>query len=106
MSHVPGLGNVTSTLFHCLTASRSSKPPSPDSFDVIVLEIEFSQGYLTVTDSCTNEIAFEDANKQYTLLQHSCKDLCPRCPGIADSVFTEIEERQRWALPHYSCKIL
>jgi hypothetical protein len=66
----------------------------------------FSQGYLTVTDSYTNEIVFEKGNKRYTLLQHSCKDLCPRCPGIGDLGFTEIEERQRWALSHYSFKVL
>jgi hypothetical protein len=66
-----------------LTTPRSSKPPFPDSADVIVTEIEVSQ--------------------RWALPQHSCK---PLCPSFAYLIVPEIEVSQRWALPQHSCKPL
>ncbi len=66
-----------------LTTPRSSKPPLPDSADVIVPEIEVRQG-------CA-------------LPQHSCKTFCP---SLADPIGVEIEVSQRWTLCQHSCKTL
>jgi hypothetical protein len=52
----------------CLTTPRSSKPPSPNSADVIGAEIEVSQ--------------------RCALCKHSCKALCPAC---SDQIPAEIE---------------
>jgi hypothetical protein len=51
-----------------LTTPRSSKPPSPNSADVIGAEIEVSQ--------------------RCALCKHSCKALCPAC---SDQIPAEIE---------------
>ena len=59
-----------------LTTPRSSKPPFPDSADVIGAEIEVSQ--------------------RWALRKHSSKALCP---GRSDLIVTEIEVSQRCALP-------
>ncbi len=66
-----------------LTTPRSSKPPFPDSADVIGAEIQVSQ--------------------RCALRQHSCKKLCP---GWSDLIAAEIEVGQRWALRQHSCNTL
>jgi hypothetical protein len=58
-----------------LTTPRSSKPPSPDSADIIGAEIVVSQ--------------------RWALLQHSCKPIYPAC---ADFIVAELEVIQ------HSCK--
>ena len=55
-----------------LTTPRSSKPPFPNSADVIAAEIEVSQ--------------------RCALPQHSCKTLCP---SLADLIVEKIEVSQR-----------
>jgi hypothetical protein len=62
-----------------LTTPRSSKPPFPDSVDVIVAEIEVSQ--------------------RCALRQHSCKPLCPGCLHVIPA---EIEVSQRCAFSTFS----
>ncbi len=71
------------TKARALTAPRSSKPPSPDSADVIAAEIEVSQ--------------------RCALRKHSCQALCL---GWPDPIETEIEVSERWALRQHSCKAL
>ncbi len=66
-----------------LTTPRSSNPPSPDSADVIGVEVEVSQ--------------------RWALRQHSCK---PLCPSLADPIVAEIEVHQRCAMRQHSCKPL
>jgi hypothetical protein len=66
-----------------LTTPRSSKPPSPDSADVIGAEIEVSQ--------------------RCALPQHSCKALRP---AWSDQIVADIEVSQRCALTQHSCKAL
>ena len=64
-----------------LTKSRISKPPFPDSADVIDSEIE--------------------VNQRWSLYKHFWK---PLCPSIADFIVTEIEVIQRYAQPQHFCR--
>ncbi len=66
-----------------MTTPRSSKPPSPDSVELIVAEMEVSQ--------------------RWALRQHTCQKLCP-C--IRDVIAVEDEVSQRWALRQHCCKAL
>ena len=79
-----------------LTTPRSSKPPSPDSADVIGAEIEVSQRCALPQHSCKAlgpvwsdfPIASEiEVSQRCALRQHSCKALCPACCNvIADEI--------------------
>ena len=88
---------------------RSSKPPFPDSFDLIVPEFEVSQrcalrqhSCKALCPACTNPIAVEfEVSQRWALPQHSCKTLCP---SIADVIAAEIEVSQRSEMCQHSCK--
>ena len=62
-----------------LATPRSSKPPLPDSADVIAAQIEVSQ--------------------RCALPQHSCKTFCPACAYLIPAA---IEVSERCALPQHS----
>ena len=95
-----------------LTTPRSSKPPFPDSAEVIATENEVSQrcalrqhSCKTLCPGCSNAIVLEiEVSQRSALPQHSCKALCP---VWSDVIFTEIKVHQRSALrQHSSCKPL
>jgi hypothetical protein len=83
-----------------LTTPRSSKPPFPDSADVIVAEIEVSQRCALRQHSCqalcpcwSDVIAVEiEVSQRCALRQHSCE---PACPSIADPIDAEIDVSER-----------
>ena len=95
-----------------LTTPRSSKPPFPDSADVIVAELEVHQRCALRQHSCkplcstySNPIANEiEVHQLFALPQHSCKPLCPGCSEII--IASEVKVHQRWALRQHSCKTL
>ena len=95
-----------------MTTPRSSKPPFPDSADVIGAEIEVRQRWALRQHSCKTlcPVGFNpvvtkiEVSQRWALPQHSCKTLCP---SMADVTVNDIKVHQRWALcQHSSCKPL
>ena len=95
-----------------LTPPRSSKPPLPDSADVIVPEIEVRQDCALPQHSCktfcpslADPIVMEiEVHQLPALPQDSCKPLCPGCSEAI--IASEVKVHQRWALLQQSCKPL
>jgi hypothetical protein len=94
-----------------LTTPRRSKPPCPDSADIIVAEIEVSERWALRNHSCkplcpgwSDLIVSEiEVSQRSALCKHSCKTLCP---SWSDLITAEIEVSQHCALRQHSCKHL